>query len=218
MEITEAIIPAPRFLKAKSLTRALAEAGMPEAALGLLAADFRLPEQLLVDGRIVASIIIRRKNDPLPLRKSRPRLAAVRRQAPLPSYPQLDLLERRARRELIARRHRQFWQSLEDAKAGRRLARRQRQLLELAWKKLERIRQRQTVNFGVHGRRLTQTSRAFARWLSWLYDEPASAPAASTTPQRRANEAALADLTPQRQDIEHHRRPNFTDSDSGDEG
>lgn len=219
MEITEVVIPAPRFLKSKNLARALVEADIPEAALGLLAPDFRLPEQLLIDGRVVASIVIRRKDDPLPQRRPRQMRTAAPRQTPRASYPQLHLLEARARRELILRRHRQFWQSLEDAKAGRQLARRQRQLLELAWKKLERIRRQQSVNFSVQGRRLTRTPRAFARWLDVLFNETKPAPAAgSSTPQRRANEAVLADMAPQRHDIEHRRRPVFTDTDSGDEG
>lgn len=218
MEITEIVIPAPRFLKSKNLTRALIEADIPEAALALLAADFRLPEQLLLDNRIVASIVIRRQEDPLPLRRPR-QIRTAPRQIPRASYPQLELLETRARREPALRRHRHFWLSLEDAKAGRRLALRQRQLLELAWKKLERIRRQQSVNFSVHGRRLTRTTHAFARWLDVLFNETAPAPTAgSSTPHRRANEAVLADMTPQRHDIEHRRRPNFTDTDSGDEG
>lgn len=220
MEITEAIIPAPRFLNAKALARQLTEAGIPEAALGLLAPDFRLPDQLLLDGRIVASIVIRRKEDPLPLRRPRQNVANAPRQTPRPSYPELGLLEFRARREPSLRRHRHFWHSLEEAKAGRRLARRQRQLLELAWKKLERLRQRQAVNFNVHGRRLTRSRQAFARWTEILMSEnsPSTLTPGANKPQRRSNDAVLADMAPQRHDPEHRLRPHFTDTDSGDEG
>lgn len=226
MEITEAIIPAPRFLNSKSLARALAEAEIPTAALGLLAADFRLPEQLLLDGRIVASIVVRRKDDPLPQRKPRRTIAAAR-QAPRASYPQLDVLERRARREPSLQRHRRFWHSLEDAKAGRHLSLRQRQLLEAGWKKLERMRRRQLLYFTVHGRRMTSTVSFFAYWLARMRGENQGAapviPVTAATPavgapSRRSQDVMLADMAPQRQDIEQRRRPHFTDTDSGDEG
>jgi hypothetical protein len=233
VEITEAIIPAPVFMTGSDLARALQDLGAPLSALSLRRDeifDWQVPDQSLGGAsagreRVLFNIIVHNN---------------IAGQQTEPQQPQVDTqliaLEKLAKADPELRRHRLFWNALSDAKQGRKLARRQRQLLNIAWQRVgpgrknRRIAPRQTrptplkLPFHQTARAATMSRPAYSHWLereggstlgniNLTHVGQRLRRSASAQPQR--DDRSLA---PKRDDSWLPKlRPTMTDTDSGDD-
>ncbi len=228
MDITEAIIPQPVYLTGEALRSALREMGAPLGNLNFRRderADASLPSQELRHGqeRILFNLIVHTVPGAQP---SVP-------QPPAPS-PQLLALERLAARDPGLKRHKQFWQALHEAKAGRAIGRRQQMLLDLAWGRLGNMARRQprltprparaaALRLPDYTQAARQTASPAPAYAAWM--ELQSSPALGNVNLRALHQhlsphqPRRANPTPQRDDssLLRHLRPGHSDTDSGDE-
>lgn len=232
MEITEAIIPAPVFMTGSDLARALQDLGAPLSALSLRRDeqfDWQIPDQPLGGStagreRVLFNIIVHNN------------IAGQQTEPQQPQTdPQLLALEKLAKADPELRRHRLFWNALSDAKQGRKLARRQRQLLNIAWQRVGPGRKNRRMSprpmrpaplklpFHQTARAATMSRPAYSRWLEREGGSALGNISLTQIGQRLRGSSAQPQrdersLAPKRDDSWLPKlRPTMTDTDSGDD-